>query len=54
MRQAHNVSCPVDQALDFDMPRFQNRTFHGIDKYAYLRHAMEEGHHCPAKPSYHN
>ena len=45
VRQAHNVSCPVDQALEFYMPRFQNRTFHGIDNYAYLRHAMEEGHY---------
>lgn len=45
VRQACNVSCPVDQALEFYMPSFQNRTFHGVDNYAYLRHAMVEGHY---------
>lgn len=45
VRQARNVSCPVDQALEFYMPSFQNRTFHRVDNYAYLRHAMIEGHY---------
>ena len=45
VRQACDVSCPRDQALEFYMPRFQNRTFRGIDNYVYLGHAMEEGHY---------
>ena len=57
-KYAH-VSCPVDRALEFCMPRFQNRTFQRIDNFAYLRHAklcMVEGHYIlyPAKPPYHN
>lgn len=54
-KYAH-VSCPVDRALEFCMPRFQNRTFRRIDNFAYLRHAMHGRRPllCPGKPPYHN
>ena len=44
VRQAHSVSCLLDYALESDMPRFQTRTFHGVDTCAYLRHAMVDVH----------
>lgn len=43
-KQAGNDSCPVDQVFELYMPRFENRTFHGVDNYAYLRHAKLEDH----------
>lgn len=38
VRQAGNISCPVDQALEFYILGLQNGTFHRADNYAYPRH----------------